>query len=111
LIDVGPTVLELFGLKTPPWHKGDSLLGRANDFERTFPLAAEGRLRRAYFDRVTNLKVIESLRINTTEVYDLKTDPGELNNLFGESPRAEQAVARSRAFFSSIEKPWFPYKR
>lgn len=111
LIDVGPTVLELFGQETPPWHKGDSLLGRPANFERTYPLAAEGRLRRAYFDEVNGLKVIESLRIKTTEVYDLKIDPDELHNLFGKDPRAEMAIARSRAFFAQIEKPEFPYKR
>lgn len=101
LIDVGPTILHLFRLAPQPGHMGQSLLplvtGQVRRLER--PLLAEGRLRRASFQR-DGLKVIEDTRRKTVEVYDLERDPLESRNLFDRrTPEIERAVARLRAFF------------
>ncbi|MEZ4437908.1 MAG: sulfatase [Polyangiaceae bacterium] len=106
LIDVGPTLLHLFGLPPDEGAMGVSLLSRARGLlgrGGRRPVAAEGRLRRVLYGG--SLKVIEDLRRRTVEVYDLSRDPGELHNLFAGTPTPEVArlVAEARAFFRSIE--------
>jgi arylsulfatase A-like enzyme len=102
LVDLGPTILDLFGVPSPPSMRGRSLVpllaGRDEPLER--PLFAEGRLRRAYYDG--DLKVIEDERRKVVEAYDLAADPGELTNLFDvDRARVEPAVATLRAFFEA----------
>jgi arylsulfatase A-like enzyme len=102
LIDLGPTILDLFGVDTPATFNGQSLVpllaGGAEALTR--PLLAEGRLRRAITEP-DGLKVIEDLRRKVVEVYDLKVDPGETENLFDREPdRADAALAELRAFFA-----------
>jgi hypothetical protein len=117
LVDVGPTVLDLFGAETPGELIGQSLVpllaGREVTLER--PVLAEGRLRRALYHQ--ELKVIEDTRRKTVEVYDLSADPGELDNLFDrDRARCEPALARLRSFFAvhalSTRDPSYsaPYK-
>jgi arylsulfatase A-like enzyme len=103
LIDLGPTILDLFGVETPAALEGQSLVplleGGARPLDR--PLVAEGRLRRAMY-LGEGLKVIEDDRRKTVEVYDLQRDPGELDNLFDRDPaRSDAAVATLRAFFAA----------
>jgi arylsulfatase A-like enzyme len=103
LVDLGPTILDLFGVATPAAFEGQSLvpllLGRTISLER--PLILEGRLRRAMY-APGDLKVIEDDRRKTVEVYDLARDPGELTNLFDRDPaRSDPAVAALRAFFAA----------
>ena len=103
LVDLGPTILDLFGVETPAAFEGQSLVplleGGTVSLER--PLILEGRLRRAMYAE-GGLKVIEDDRRKTVEVYDLERDPGELTNLFGRDPgRSEPAVAALRAFFAA----------
>ena len=102
LIDLGPTILDVFGVDTPAAFEGQSLVpllaGRGKPLER--PLVIEGRLRRAMY-LPDNLKVIEDLRRKTVEVYDLTRDPGEMHNLFDRDPaRSDPALATLRAFFA-----------
>jgi arylsulfatase A-like enzyme len=98
IIDLGPTILDLFRLPTPPSFMGQSLVpllaGEPMHFTR--PLFAEARLHRAYYGE---LKVIEDLRRHTVEAYDLTKDPKELDNVFGRDPRADEDLATLRAFF------------
>jgi arylsulfatase A-like enzyme len=103
LVDLGPTILDLFGVETPASFEGQSLVpllkGGAPALDR--PLVAEGRLRRAMY-LPDGLKVIEDDRRKTVEVYDLGRDPGELDNLFDRDPgRSDAAVATLRAFFTA----------
>ena len=103
LIDLGPTILDLFGVETPAAFEGQSLVplleGRQVSLDR--PLILEGRLRRAMYAE-GGLKVIEDDRRKTVEVYDLARDPGELANLFDQDPgRSDPAVAALRAFFAA----------
>lgn len=113
LIDLGPTVLDLFGVETPGTYMGQSLVpllaSRRAALDR--PLAAEGRLRRALYVG-ESLKVIEDARRKTIEVYDLEHDPDELVNLYDLDRRAvEPAVAELRAFFAAHARPGpTPYK-
>jgi hypothetical protein len=103
LVDLGPTILDLFGVDTPAAFEGQSLVplleGRTVSLER--PLVTEGRLRRAMYAE-GGLKVIEDDRRKTVEVYDLASDPGETQNLWDREPaRSDAAVAALRAFFAA----------
>ena len=106
LIDIGPTVLNLFGQAVPSTFMGRSLLPVARGQQSavpTRPIIAEGRLRRVLYK--DNLKVIEDARRKVVEVYDLRADPKESRNLFGlQTDNAEEvasAVAELRAFFAA----------
>jgi arylsulfatase A-like enzyme len=103
LVDLGPTLLDLFGAPTPATFEGQSLIplieGREAALDR--PLIAETRLRQS-ITTPEGLKVIEDLRRKTVEVYDLTSDPGEAHDLFDEGPaRAGAALATLRAFFTA----------
>jgi hypothetical protein len=103
LIDLGPTILDLFGVETPAAFEGQSLVpwlaGRGTPLDR--PLVVEGRLRRALY-APNGLKVIEDLRRKTVEVYDLGRDPGETRSLWDADPaRADASLGALRAFFAA----------
>jgi arylsulfatase A-like enzyme len=102
LVDLGPTILDLFGVDTPATYEGQSLVPLLAGGEATLtrPLLAEGRLRRA-LTLPDGLKVIEDSRRKVVEAYDLATDPGETRNLFDLEPaRVDPALAWLRAFFA-----------
>jgi hypothetical protein len=102
LIDLGPTILDLFRIETPATFNGQSLvpLLTGGNVALTRPLIAEGRLRRA-LTLPDGLKVIEDSRRKVVEVYDLGSDPGETRNLFDIEPaRSDAALAELRAFFA-----------
>jgi len=82
LVDIGPTILDLFGLETPGVMMGQSLVpflrGRRPVLDR--PLVAEtGMMQAMIFP--DGIKVIRDMYNSTLEVYDLKKDPDELKNL------------------------------
>ena len=102
LVDLGPTLLDLFGVPTPATFDGQSLVAflAGGSAVLTRPLIAEGRLRRA-LTQPDGLKVIDDPRRKVVEVYDLTTDPGETTNLFDAEPeRSDAALAELRAFFA-----------
>lgn len=103
LIDLGPTILDLFGQPTPAVYQGQSLVpllvGEQASLDR--PILAEGRLRRALYTK-DGLKVIADARRKVVEVYDLAKDPGELRNLWDvERERSDRALAELEAFFAA----------
>lgn len=88
LLDLGPTVLDLFGLPAPGHAKGQSLVpllrGERASLDR--PMAFEsGRAMRAMLFR-DRMKLIQNLRTGSVELYDLALDPGELDNLADARP-------------------------
>jgi arylsulfatase A-like enzyme len=101
LVDLGPTVLDWFGVSTPPSFMGESLvpflIGESRRFSR--PIVAETRLKQSMlFD--DGRKVIRDLRRQTLEMYDLGQDPGELSNLSDDiDPDQEEHVLLLRSFF------------
>ncbi len=106
LVDLGPTVLHLYGLRAPDSFAGASLLPlmRLDGEAPERPVFAEGRLRRAYYRG--RLKIIEDTVHKVVEVYDLEADPGELYNLFDAlldrgDAEALRAVAELRAWFEA----------
>ncbi|MFT3767651.1 MAG: sulfatase-like hydrolase/transferase [Minicystis sp.] len=103
LIDMGPTILDLFELPVPSTYGGQSLLptlmGSPPKLDR--PLVAEGRLRRAMY-APDGLKVIADERRKLIEVYDLARDPAELRNLWDVEPeRADRALGLLEAWFAA----------
>jgi len=99
-MDLGPTFLDIFGLDTPDWMTGESLVPilAGGDEPLSRPILAEGRLRRAIY--VGDLKVIVDLRRKTIEAYDLAKDPRELDNLYERDPsRCARALATLDRFF------------
>jgi len=103
LIDLGPTLLDLFGVPTPATSMGQSLVPLLAGSEAilTRPLISECRLRRA-LTTPEGLKVIDDPRRALVEVYDLTRDPGETQNLFDlHEARAEAALATLRAFVAA----------
>lgn len=102
LMDVGPTVLDWFGVATPARFMGESLLpllrGKSRRFDR--PIVAETRLKRATVFE-DGYKVIRDLRRGTTEIYDLNRDPQELENLSDQLELDDEPhLAQMRAFFA-----------
>jgi choline-sulfatase len=104
LADLGPTILDIFGLPTPSRFVGQSLVpileGKSDKLER--PILAEGRLRLTLIEP-DGMKVIDDPRRKTVEAYDLVADPNELHDVFGSDPRADGALVELRTFFKNNE--------
>lgn len=108
LPDDGGIDVEGDGLDPPP---GEESAEAARPVER--PVAAEGRLRRAFYQ--CDLKVIEDERRRPSRCTTSPSNPGERHNLFDtQLRRVSPAVAASRAFFAAHElrRPGYapPYK-
>jgi arylsulfatase A-like enzyme len=102
LVDLGPTILDLFGLATPGHFMGESLTAflRGESPTLTRPIAAEVRLMHMLIDPDGYKSIIDD-RTHIGEVYDLHRDPGEHRNLNdgGAAPAARLALLD--AFFSA----------
>jgi arylsulfatase A-like enzyme len=94
-IDIPPTIMHLFGLEPVDAFQGSSLLPLAGYPEKgCFGEAMDQRSQRggdiekdSYFYREQDLKVIYRANLDQWEMYDLKEDPKELNNIAATSPR------------------------
>jgi arylsulfatase A-like enzyme len=96
-IDIPPTIAHLFGLKPAENFEGHSLLplegypargcyGEALDISA---IQERGEVKEVHYYREGDLKIIFRETDNSWELYDLKGDTGELNNLMGTSSAAE----------------------
>jgi uncharacterized sulfatase len=107
-IDIPPTITHLFGLNPPPAFEGTSLLPVADHPDKgAFGEAVYQRSphrgdyergpdmnRDIYYYRENDLKVIYRANLDSWELYDLKEDPKESNNIITESPHAEALKSR-----------------
>lgn len=106
LIDLGPTILSLFGVATPGNFMGQSLVPFMRGADPTIerPLAADGgrAIRAMLFEQ--RWKAIVDEKHGTEELYDLRQDPEEQRNLAEES-YASGYFSTLRAFFSGLNPP------
>jgi arylsulfatase A-like enzyme len=106
LIDLGPTILDLFGVATPGNYMGQSLVGYLAGKPEMLsrPLVIDtGVLKRAMVFS-DGLKVIFDRKLATLELYDLNRDPGELDSLVDDRPElADARLAVLQAFFDAHE--------
>ncbi len=102
LMDLGPTLLDLYGVATPSSFFGQSLVPflRGEDPKLTRPIVAEARLMQAMLLPGPK-KIIYDTRSKAVEFFDLSKDPGELQNIYGEGPESEEAHALLRSFFEA----------
>ncbi|HWA74566.1 MAG TPA: sulfatase [Polyangiaceae bacterium] len=114
LIDIGPTVLDLFQLPTPGNMMGQSLVPLLSNrpFVPRRPIVADSGRRIQALIFPDGVKAIRDLHRNTQEVYDLRQDPGELTDRSGDPEFPSQRyTAGLAAFFEqhTLRKPgWEP---
>ena len=106
LIDLAPTILALEGLEAPPMDganlapvlRGRPAGGRTGYAESMFPLQHGWSALRTVRDN--RFKLIEAPR---PELYDLATDPDELQNLYDTQPAAAARLAAKLRTFGPAE--------
>lgn len=108
LMDLGPTILDLFGLPAPGSYMGQSiaplLVGKPAQLTRPIIADAGRQIQAFYFP--DGKKVIFDRPKKTTEVYDLRADPDELTNLSEGEPGSGTAgyVQTAEAFFRGVRR-------
>lgn len=115
LMDVAPTLVDLFGVPAPARWMGQSLTGylRGERPALDRPIVAEARLKRAMV-MPDGLKIVHDTRNHTVELYDLARDPGELEDLY-EEDRDEERLLVLTSFFAAhaLQRPGYnaPYRK
>ncbi len=102
VIDIAPTIFDILGLKMPDEWQGRSLFSTDRP-NKTFFFAPWRGVQFGY--REDDRKVIFNAHTGKIEVYDLKTDPGETRNLFGESVTDSTAVLQPIADWVQSQRP------
>lgn len=102
LVDLGPTILDLFGQPTPGTFLGQSLVPflRGESPRLTRPIAAEWEGGQALV--YGKWKAINEHKKGRLELYDLETDPRETRNLADEpGDEGENVLALAKLFFEA----------
>lgn len=116
LVDLAPTILDLFGLPTPGRYMGQSLVpfiwGQTPKLDR--PILAEARLKQALM-LPDGRKVIVDNRKHTVELFDLRADPAEEYTLADDPERLSEPLSLLRQFYEvhTFRKTEYttPYRR
>jgi arylsulfatase A-like enzyme len=97
-VDFAPTFLELAGAKAPKEVQGRSALSvlagktpkdwRTEMYYRYYHYPADHRVQPHYGIRTERYKLIYFNRIDAWELFDLKTDPHELKNIYADPAQA-----------------------
>lgn len=108
LIDIGPTVLDLFGQKAPEDYRGESLLAELH--------GAEAKPRDVFVDLPANnhsfakralvgerYKIVYSAQWKNTELFDLQADPKELAPIKS-GPELDSWAAKLKAFVGTLQE-------
>jgi arylsulfatase A-like enzyme len=103
-IDIPPTIVHLFGLKPVDNFQGRSLLPPEDYPEKgCFGEAIDQRSQRggdiakdSYFYRQQDIKLIYRADLDQWQMYDLKEDPAELNDIAASSPKAGELKEKLR---------------
>jgi len=101
-VDIAPTIIHLFGLAPVAGFTGHSLLPLETYPQKgVFGEAIDQHSQRGgdidrdiYFYREKDLKIIYRANPDTWEMYDLKEDPKELNNIVNTSTQAEELKSK-----------------
>ena len=114
-IDYGPTFLDLAGVEVPEEMHGESFLplleGKRTDWRDAlyyhfYEYPAEHAVKRHYGVRDERYKLIHFYNdIDTWELYDLKNDPNELNNLYGQ-PGTERITKRMMKKLTALQEQY-----
>lgn len=114
LVDLGPTILDLFGQPTPSAFLGQSLLpllrGTPDELSRPVVIESGRGMRAQIFD--DGFKIIEDMERDVVELYDLERDPEELHNLYDvANPAHRMRLMHLHAFFNAHEYRAVGYER
>lgn len=114
-IDYGPTFLDLAGVEKPEEMHGESFLpllqGKRTKWRDAlyyhfYEYPAEHAVKRHYGVRDERYKLIHFYNdIDTWELYDLKNDPNELNNLYGK-PGTERITKRMMKKLTALQEQY-----
>ena len=103
-LDISPTIVRLFGLEPVESFQGHSLMPLESYPQKGCYGEAIGKLahrvqatdRPVYFYREDDLKIIYRVEDDSWQMYDLRVDPQEQNNIIGTLPRAEEMKDKLR---------------
>jgi len=103
-IDIPPTIIHLFGLRQVHEFQGHSLLPLSDYSSRgVFGEAMDkqgshenGKEKEIHYYKEGDLKIIYRERDDSWELYNLKVDPEEMNNVIEGSPQAEAMKQKVR---------------
>lgn len=112
-IDYGPTFLDLAGIEVPEEMHGESFLplleGKRTPWRDAlyyhfYEYPAEHAVKRHYGVRDDRYKLIHFYNdIDVWELYDLKKDPNELNNIYGQ-PGTERITQRMMKKLATLQE-------